>query len=511
MKLNKYKIEKYSTMINLFTAFMTMAVQMLVNFILSPYIVKTLGEEANGFTQLANNFVNYASLITITFNSMASRFISVNYHRGEIKKAKEYYSSIIVCDIIILLILLPISCFVVYNIDNLIDIGKSDISDIRLLFSCVFLNFFANQIIALFTMSLFVQNKIYLQNVMNFIRNILNAILLLCFFSILPAKMYFVSFSALILTTISLPFYIFFKNKLLSNVNFEKDLFRLKAVGELIKSGIWNTVNQCGNMLMTGFDLLLANLLVSPSEMGVLSIAKIIPNAIISLGAIINSSFAPELTISWATGKAEDVLKKLEQSVKISTIIMSIPLASFSVFSLTFYKLWQPNLDSKSLAILSILTFSSFFLFSGTHVLYNIFQTTNKLAANSVSFIISGILNFIIVFLLLKFTDIGIYAVAGVSQAVAAIRGLFFILPYSAKLLNYPWHKFFRFIGYSCVVMILNAAISFGLMILIKPSSWIMLIIAVGLSCLVQAIVDIFVILNKEEKRIVLERMHIHG
>ncbi len=39
-------------------------------------------------------------------------------------------------------------------------------------------------------------------------------------------------------------------------------------------SGIWNSVNQCGHLLLTGLDLLLSNLFVSPYAMGVVAVSK---------------------------------------------------------------------------------------------------------------------------------------------------------------------------------------------------------------------------------------------
>jgi len=66
------------TMLSLISSLIAMALTMVISFFLSPYIVSNFGAEANGFTQLANNFVNYATLITIALNSMAGRFITIS-------------------------------------------------------------------------------------------------------------------------------------------------------------------------------------------------------------------------------------------------------------------------------------------------------------------------------------------------------------------------------------------------------------------------------------------------
>lgn len=48
------------TMINVICSLMVLAANVIINFWLSPYIVKNIGVEANGFITLANNFVTYA-------------------------------------------------------------------------------------------------------------------------------------------------------------------------------------------------------------------------------------------------------------------------------------------------------------------------------------------------------------------------------------------------------------------------------------------------------------------
>lgn len=105
----KERSNNFYTLLNLFTGIFTVIVSFATSFFLSPFIVKSLGAEANGYTQLASNFVMYATLLTTAFNSMASRFVSVAYHQGKLDKVREFYSSVYVVNIGLFLILLPLS------------------------------------------------------------------------------------------------------------------------------------------------------------------------------------------------------------------------------------------------------------------------------------------------------------------------------------------------------------------------------------------------------------------
>lgn len=55
-----------------------------ISFLLTPYIIDTVGKEAYGFVGIANNFVSYAKLITLALNALAMRFITIKIHENNI-------------------------------------------------------------------------------------------------------------------------------------------------------------------------------------------------------------------------------------------------------------------------------------------------------------------------------------------------------------------------------------------------------------------------------------------
>lgn len=73
--------------INIFSNICIYVLQFVISFLLTPFIVKALGVEAYGFVGLSNNIISYTTLITVALNAMASRFISIEYHKNNIKKA----------------------------------------------------------------------------------------------------------------------------------------------------------------------------------------------------------------------------------------------------------------------------------------------------------------------------------------------------------------------------------------------------------------------------------------
>lgn len=497
--------KKY-TILNLFTGLLTVIVQFVIGFFLSPFVVKTLGTEANGYAQLATNFVMYATLLTAAFNSMASRFVSVAYHQGKTRKACGYYSSVYVTNIGLIILLLPISVLIVLYLEHIIVIENVSIVDVKLLFGCVFANFFVGLISSLYSISMYVKNAIFYSNVLNCIRTICNAVILFAVFNLLPIKLFYVSLVALLLSVIFVPAYIHYNKRLLPEVHLEKKYFSLVAVKEMFLSGVWNSVNQCGHLLLTGLDLLLSNLFVSPYAMGLVAVSKTIPSAIIQLATTVNNNFSPSITQNWAKGDYGSVMKELRMTIKLSTVIVSVPIVTFCCLGGHFYRLWQPTLNPFILTILSVLGCSSFMIFAGTQILYNVFTASNHLKVNSVSFVSTGVLNIIFVYIGLKnFPQYGMYIIVGTSAVFTIIRQLVIILPYCAKLLNQHWTTFYKDIIMTLVCCAINGILSFVIIKLLPISSW-LTIISDGILISASAIIiESFLLLDRAERVILIQ------
>lgn len=87
--------------INMLAQVVVFLVQMGINFLLTPFIVKSLGVEAYGFVGLSNNIIGYLQLATVALNSMAGRFITIEYHKGNLEQANKYFSSVFYSNVVI--------------------------------------------------------------------------------------------------------------------------------------------------------------------------------------------------------------------------------------------------------------------------------------------------------------------------------------------------------------------------------------------------------------------------
>lgn len=496
--------ENKKLIINLFSSIIAFAVNLLIGFFLSPYIVKNLGVEANGFIALANNFITYASLVTIALNSMAGRFITIEIHQNNYEKANRYYNSVFGGNLIIAAILLVPAIISIIRLEYLINIPNNLIFDVKVLFSILFLNYLSSLVLPNWAIATFATNKIYLQSIRGVQANILKVVCILILFMVFSPKVYYIAIASFI-CTIYVAFYNwYYYKKLLSELSIRKKYFDWKYVKELIFSGIWNTINQAGQILLSGFDLLIANLFVGATPMGALSLAKTVPNIILGLSGALTSIFAPTLTIDYAKNDKNALKKNLKNSMKLTGILLTIPLSILIIYGSEFYSLWVPSQDAKLLQILSVLTCVGFIFTSGIQCLFNVFTVVNKLKLNSILTLLSGAVSTLIVFILINTTNLGVFAIAGVSSFVSLIRNMLYTVPFSAKYLGLKWNTFFPEVLSSVISVIVLTIVGFIIKGFIIADSWFMLIIVAGITSILGLGINMFIVLNKNERQYLL-------
>ena len=133
---------KKNISLNMIASLLVFIINLIINFFLTPYLTEKIGTEAYGFVSLANNFVNYATILTIALNSMASRFITIAIHQDKREEANKYFTSVFFANLFIILVLIVPAIVLILYLEHFFKIPENIIYDIKLLFSLIFLNFF---------------------------------------------------------------------------------------------------------------------------------------------------------------------------------------------------------------------------------------------------------------------------------------------------------------------------------------------------------------------------------
>lgn len=497
--------------INIVTTILNFAVTALVGFVMSPYIVKNIGVEANGFVSLAYNFTSYAALATAALNSMASRFLMVAYYNNEHKKVGQIYSSVTYANLILAFILTLISLGVITYLEHLIDVPNDILLGVKVLFATIFANFILGTATTSWACAPYITNKLYLTSIANVLNTILKAIFTLALFVCFVPSVSYVGVAAL-LATVILVFYNYYCKSYLLKISARISNFSFSSIKEIISSGIWNSLSSLGNMLIHGLDLLLAVVFLDATSMGILAVAKTMPLMISSLNEMIANVFTPSFIIDYAKKNTLGIVHTIKQSSKIISVICTVPLGFLFVYGQEFYRLWQPTLNIQLVFILSCITIFGRVFFTGMQPLFNIFTVVNKVKQNSIITVLNGFISCLLTLICLYlFPEWGLYAIAGVSVVCCGVKNLVFVIPYSAKYLGVAKKDFFVTIIPSILCSVILLIEGYIVKKMIPCNSWIWLFISGVIYACIGFMLSSIIALDKNERKILISKVWRRG
>lgn len=498
----KRRSASFNTAINIISGIGVLITNVFISFFLSPYIIRTIGVEANGFVNLANNFVAYADLVVTALNAMAARFITIAYVNKDYKKANLYYNSVFWGNLIIVALLLIPATYFIVRLEIFIDIPLGILLDVKILFFFIFLLFFIRTGMPNWDCGTYVTNRMDRSSIPNILTSILKCVLLVCMFSILAPHVWYVGFVMAITSFIYLIAQCYNTHDLTPHlkVSLKRPICSFRVIKELVGAGIWSSIAIAGNTLMSGLDLLICNLYLGATSMGILSISKSLPNILTTFSETIRGAFGPELTIAYAKGNKENILNCIQKSLKISAIIVTIPTAGIIVMSDALYSLWIPSQDAKLLQILTILAIVRYVFCSGIANLNNVFTTLNKVKYNSVALVINGLVSIGVTLFFIIFTDWDLFAVAGVSSIMMIIKDLCFMAPITAHFLGFKWYQFYSAVGVSMISCSVIVIVGIIIRILLPINNWLWFFIDAGITGIIGLFLNMIIVLNKDER-----------
>lgn len=495
-------------LINAIASFITFAVGLCITFFFTPYLTDVVGEEAYGFVGLGNNIINYVTIITIALNSVAGRFITIEYHRGNKQQASEYFTSVLVANLSIIPVILLAGVPAILNVEKLLNVPVELVTSVRYLFFFILANFIITLVSTVYNVATFITNTLYLSSIANIVTSLLRIFLMCAMFGLLPANVAYVGLSTCICTFIGLVINMCYTKRLIPDIQIKKEYIRVDKVKELISAGGWNSVTKLSQVLSDGLDLLITNLWISASLMGSLSIAQQLPTYIATLLNTLINLFNPNLTMYYAKNDIDAVVKEMKLSMKFSSFFTNIIFCGIVVFGRYFVGLWVPNQDVQLIYELLCVIMMSVVVSGVTTSLNNIFTVTNKLKTNSLFWLVVSFTNVFLVFVLLNTTSLGIYAVAGVSKATGILGNLFFIPIYACKCLKIKWNTFypiiFRYMGTTLIMLVAF----YGIRVIYPLSiNW----ITFGLVCIIAGVagcfINFFVLLNAGERKLLQNKL----
>lgn len=511
MSQEEYQSNNWNTRqlaINMFFSVVAFALNLGVNFFITPYITSQFGAEAYGFVKMANDVSNYAALFSIALNSMASRFLMLERTRNNYREAQKYFSSIFLANVVLAIILLIPSVICIFFLERLLEIPVILIIEVKLTFAVTFASFLVNLVFSTHSNCFYLTNKLSIGSIRDAISSILRVLIILLLFLLSTPRISYVAMGGLISTVFVVVYNIIYNKKLTPDLSVHISYFEWEKIKKVLASGIWNSITKLSQIFSSGLDLIVTNLLIGSKEMGYLAVAKTVPQLIVSFNSTIANTFSPNMMELYARGDMDVLRKTAKTAMKFMCLFVTIPNAILITMGKEFFELWVPEQPAELLCVLSVLTVINSCVTGPLTPLYQIFTITNKVKQSSIVMIVYGFSSIFVTFVCLKLTNLGLYAVAGVSLIGSLVVALGYHLPFAAIYIGLPWYSFFPEVLKGIVTMVVQCFVGF-LVNLILPleQSWIMWFSGVVLAGGLGLMANIFLILSRSEKSVLCDKI----
>lgn len=451
--------------INLVANIVSYTANILIAFVLTPYLINTLGKETYSFYPIANNFVAYMCILTNALNSMSSRFVTVSIVKNQMDDARKYVSSILFSNIIMGAVLLVPMTLIVIFIDAIMNVPLNIVASIRILFAFVFASMLVNIISSVFGVATFVKNRIDLRSAMQLVSGFLKIVLFYVLFKFFSPTIVYVGVVALVVAVSESVFQQYYFGKLLSDIKISIKYFSKSHVKAILSSGSWNSVNAIGALLLTSSSIVMANIIYGASAGGVYSIVNTVPLFINGIISMLVGVFAPMVTYSYAQGNKNELLHSVEKAQSMIGFFSCSVLIVFLCLSRYFFSLWTPTEDADLLFKLSIVTVVPHFFIGCLWPITNMNIAANKVAKPAVVQLMLGLANVLLVMFFANVMHLGIFTISVVCSALTLGYVLFFLPMYATSYLKVSVVTFYGVV----IRMLIGAMLITLLFLLVIP------------------------------------------
>lgn len=498
------KSSKWQMSANLIANVVSFVSALFISFYTTPYITKHVGMEAYGLIGLAQNFTNYVTIITASLNSMASRFIVIELHKNNDDEANKFFNSALIANTLCALVVILLSVLMIPNLDQIINVSEHLLPDAKATFALTFLSFSFTLATSVFGVVYYAKNRLDLGAWRTVESNIIRTILLVLTFLFIGVKIQYTVVVTLISTAYTTLFSIYYTRKKLPQIKVSTKNFEWIKVWTMVKAGIWNSINKLSQILLNGLDLLITNLFIGGAILGCVSVTKTFVSLIISLISTISDVFMPKFLKAYAKDK-ESLNNEFLGSTKLLGFCSCVIISVFLVYCETFYELWLPGEDAVLMRNLTYISLASIFVSGPVYSMFSIYTVINKVRPMAVASLVMSAMSTATVFVLLKYTDFGVYAIVGVSAIYGAVKNLTYNMFCLKKYAGISLKKSYSIILKDIVIVLICIAVNVYIKSFFTITSLVTMAMYIVIAVIISATIFFLLGISNQDKKALLE------
>lgn len=487
--------------IGVIISYLNQAVKMLTGLLYTPIMLKLLGQSEYGLYQLVYSVVSYLSLLSLGFGASYMRFYSRERAQNNEDGVAKINGMFLLIFSVISLICMFCGLIMLAKIEGVFGTGltKNEYATAKVLLMLMIINLSLTFYNSVFDCIVASQERFLFQNLLLFVKNILNPVvtLPLLFLGYGSVGMVIVSTALTVGGLVFNAYYCLVKLK----VRFIFRNLHFSLLKEMWIFTFFIFLNQIVNQINWSVDKFLLGRLAGITSVAVYGVSAQINTLYLQFSTSVSNVFVPTVNRIVAESNDNDELTKLFTKVgRVQFIIMSLILTEFFFFGRPFIYYWAGEEYSISyFTTLLLIVPVTVPLIQNLGI--EIQRAKNKHKARSVVYFFIAIINIFMSIPLIKvWGPVG--AALGTALSLFAGNILFMNWYYNKKLGIDIWY-FWKNIASFIPGLILPYAIGCVCMIFVNWSSILGLMIGMASYSLIYMISMYFLGMNTEEKSIV--------
>ncbi len=441
---------KRKFILNSSSAILLLLFNILLTLWFTPYLIHHLGVEGYGLTAIAMQIATVFMLLSSSLVSSLSRFLTIDLRLNNFQSAYETFNSVFWFVLLLLIILASVIIPASYYVVEFLNIGDVNKQDAILLLILSFFSYLLYIARSVFLVSNFVQQRLYIQNFIQFVGTALRVLIVVIAFSLISTNLWYLGLGLLVGALFSLFQSILEWKKLKPSLKVSIYHFKYSRFKTICGMASWGALNNVGVVLLRNADLIIINSVLGVVAQGGYAAVLQLIIAMRMLVEAMVSGFVPIAVDHFAGGRPNRLHFLAKLLIKHLAILIAFPISYLIYYSEDILSVWLGD-DFVHLAnILRLLLITGFVMWIAIP-LNSIQLAYNKVKTPALMSVFFGVCYIFLAIYLVDFDNNG-FGVAIAFSVTMLSRILIFNFYYVAHIQSRKWWEYivqivFGFLG----------------------------------------------------------------
>lgn len=490
--------------IGVIISYLTLAFNILIGLVYTPFMILKLGDGQYGIFSLANSLISFVTLLDLGFGQTLVRYISKARVTGDIEEEHRLNGFFLKMYMVIAAIALVIGVGIVILYPQLVakTFAEEEIRLFRIVFLILLVNVAISFPMSVFSATLNAYEEFFLLKLANFIMTVFKY-LVMFFLLVAGCKLVAITVVVLISSLITQCFYMVYSVRKIG-IKFEFSRMKTNLTREILHFSFFIFLNLIIDFLYSNTDKLILGAVAGPVSVSIYSIGIYFSQYFTELSTAMSGVFLPKIMDLYQKGERDEISNLFNQVGRLQMILLFLVLGGYACLGREFIYLWVGSTYKDSYLIGIIIMLPSIIPLT-QNIGITIIRAMNIHKYRSYMYIFIAIVNVAIsIPLAISYDGIG----SAIGTSIATFLGqIFFMNWFYAKRVRIDikkyWNNFLKFLLMTVFVLVIVA----GVKLLIPVHSWSSMVLMIFLFSVIYAVIYWLIIANKYEKKLVLSTL----